>query len=146
MSKSIKLKYDTYIDSTAIVHNKKLLSDILNIKEIDISDIITMQSGYTLNTGLSQLYKQYNHLWGNIIIEKNEGTFKSEQEIVATLDVRLNKKPTDNGCFLSNNLWRTQNVGYYYMGTEIGHPIYIADSNNTNSYNIAKITFDCVLI
>lgn len=30
MSKSIKLKNDNYIDSTSIVHKKRLLSDILN--------------------------------------------------------------------------------------------------------------------
>lgn len=37
MSKSIKFKNDNYLDSTSIVHNRQLLSDILNIQEIPIN-------------------------------------------------------------------------------------------------------------
>lgn len=33
MSKSIKLKDNIYLDSTGVVHNRQLLSDILNIKK-----------------------------------------------------------------------------------------------------------------
>ena len=37
MSKSYKLKDGNYIDSTGIVHNKQLLSEILNIQEIPLT-------------------------------------------------------------------------------------------------------------
>ena len=43
MSKSIKLKNNTYIDSSSIIHNKVLLSDMLDIKYIT-------SGGWSMNT------------------------------------------------------------------------------------------------
>lgn len=37
MSKSIKLKNETYLDSSSIVHNKEKLSDILNTESITLT-------------------------------------------------------------------------------------------------------------
>ena len=48
MSKSIKLKNDTYIDSSSIVHNKEKLSDILNTE----SRILTFNEEYVYSTDL----------------------------------------------------------------------------------------------
>ena len=47
MSKSIKLKNDNYWDSTSIVHKKKLLSDVLGEKQINITSIT-----WTYNTSI----------------------------------------------------------------------------------------------
>ena len=48
MSKSIKLKNDTYIDSSGIAHNKEKLSDILNTE----SRILTFNEEYVYSTDL----------------------------------------------------------------------------------------------
>lgn len=48
MSKSIKLKNDTYIDSSSIVYNKQKLSDILNIQTINLN----FNSDYIYDTDL----------------------------------------------------------------------------------------------
>lgn len=49
MKKSIKLKNENYIDSTGIVHNKKLLSDILETKYNLITDGEPVKAGYQVN-------------------------------------------------------------------------------------------------
>lgn len=49
MKKSIKLQNENYIDSTGIVHNKKLLSDILYIKYNLISNGTPVKLGYQVN-------------------------------------------------------------------------------------------------
>lgn len=48
MSKSIKLSNDNYLDSSSIVYNKQLLSDILNIQEIPI----TFDTNYVYSSDL----------------------------------------------------------------------------------------------
>lgn len=40
MAKSIKLKNDTYIDSTGIMHNRSLLSTIINNLETTINNLL----------------------------------------------------------------------------------------------------------
>lgn len=78
MSKSIKIKNNTYIDSTGIVHNKVLLSDILNystnekkvgtwydgkpVYEKLVSVYITKKNEYTVGQMVSADIK-----YGNII-------------------------------------------------------------------------------
>ena len=49
MAKSIKLKNDTYLDSTSIVHNKTKLSDLLNKKILNTFtvNVGTLSSGAT---------------------------------------------------------------------------------------------------
>lgn len=62
MPKSIKLKNDTYLDSKSIVHNKELLSDILN--NIDI-----VESGSSVNGSWTKYANgkmvQYHRIIGN---------------------------------------------------------------------------------
>ena len=56
MSKSYKLKDGNYIDSTGIVHNKKLLSDILSIQEGQL----TVNSNYFSSIDVNKVQKQGN--------------------------------------------------------------------------------------
>ena len=50
MTRSIKLKNNTYIDSTSIVYNKEKLADILE-KNIGIIKIVTLQQAMTIGAG-----------------------------------------------------------------------------------------------
>ena len=50
MSKAIKLKNNTYIDSTGIVHNKELLSSIINTERSNI-DKLQSYSSSEMDTG-----------------------------------------------------------------------------------------------
>lgn len=67
MSKSIKLKDNNYWDSTGIVHNKKLLSNILSdlyLKQVDIGGMITDKKTKTVTIEDDRTYLFINsHLY-----------------------------------------------------------------------------------
>lgn len=58
MSKSIKLKNDTYFDTSSIVHNKKILNDILNglIKYKTVNGLSLGSGNYQLELPSNTLF------------------------------------------------------------------------------------------
>ena len=108
------------------------------IKKTDISIYMTVQPGFTILD--STIYRQGNRLFGNIVIRKDNGNFTQSQETVLKLNI-YNTFSNNTACFLTNNRWGANAVGYCYVGVT---EILVSDYNNTNSCNMAKITLDLV--
>ena len=103
-----------------------------------LTNFITAKSGYTIKS--QNIFRQNNHYWGNVVIQKDSGTFGSTQEDVATLGASI-KGNVNSGCFMSAGQWSAKNVGYLYMGDNY---IKIADPNATTN-NIVKIDINVVV-
>ena len=109
------------------------------IRLANVSDFITVKSGFTILDG--SVYKDRNRYFGNVTIKKTSGYFSSTQDTVGSF-TKTFPKFINTGCFLSSSQWATYAVGYCYLDTGT---IGLADYNNSNKYNIAKITFDTIV-
>lgn len=71
MSKSIKFKNDTYIDTTGITHNRELLSTLMIVtgtsgrsKNISYTDVNTIRAnGFYYGNGVTNAPTQYGYLF-----------------------------------------------------------------------------------
>lgn len=106
------------------------------IQEIPLTDVLQMKEGYSILSAY-KLYKDRNRIFGNIVIKKDSGYFLTD--IVANFK-KIPRSITNTGCFLGNDEWKTQAVGYVYWG---GTNLVVADINNGN-YSYAKIYLDII--
>lgn len=102
-----------------------------------LTNFITAKSGYTIKS--QHIFKQNNHFWGNVVIQKDSGTFGSTTEAIATLPTPIQGN-VNSGCFMSQGEWSAKNVGYLYIGN---NTIQVSDPNATTN-NVVKIDLDIV--
>lgn len=141
---SSKPSYDADEISDANTTNKFVTSadiaawnDASTITEITSS--IEAVSGYTINS-LTHVYKQGNHVFGNIVIKKSSGSFSSALTKIAKLsDSYAPKYEYTNMCGFHTSEWGFSNIGYLYMPSSTVSPasnrgaIYVIDNTATNS-------------
>lgn len=87
----------------------------ISISTIEIADCLTMAEGYTADS-LSKIYKQGNHIFGQLIINKNDGNFGGAQETIGRF--KSGYRPKDiqiQQCAFSTTAYNTQNIGYSYI-------------------------------
>ena len=103
MARSIKLKNENYIDSTGVVHNKKLLSEMLN-GFILYNNINGALSNITLKDNIDK-YKCVE-----IFYSQYQGYYDSVK-----IDLSLSKKAT-----LTASIWLTNQSTYdgFYIDTK----------------------------
>lgn len=100
------------------------------------SDVITMKSGYALTSGY--IYRQGDHYFGDLVVQKTDGTFSTEtSDVVATMNVRP-RHPVNSFCGGSNTQWGTQCIGYLYYQSEMSLNM------SASGKNYAKIHVDFV--
>lgn len=124
MSKSIKLKDNTYLDSSSIVHNKELLSDIINISKINLQ----FDSDYIYTNELSYICFKIGKI---CILNIYYIAFKSDMENYKQFILGL-PKPKDNILF------------YLYGGLEAKGSA-IRCGLNCSSGNIGKHWSDSII-
>ena len=128
MSKSYKLKDGNYIDSTGIVHNKKLLSEILDIQEIPLA----INENYVYSTDFDVYCYKVGKL---VIIEFCEMAFKTSPETGETIisGVPTPISPTTFSLF-GNNLAKGDTVRLHIRSNDINihfkSPEHYANSAN----------------
>ncbi len=109
------------------------------IQKISVNEILTMKEGFTLLNS-DYIYKDRNRYFGDIVIQKNTGSFSSTQDEVATM-IKKTMHANNTGCFISNSEWSTTNVAYAYIAPT---KIIVCDHNN-NGCKCAKIHLDIVV-
>ena len=139
----IECQFETNVRDEQI--NIKMYSDKNNILIEDITSSLTASTGFTINSN-SKLYKQNNHVFGTIIVEKTVGYFSSTQETIANIS---NYAPLTNyfacPCFCTS-IWNVQNVGYAFITrsdvADAGN-ITVSDIVTTNNY--VKLAVDYII-
>lgn len=136
-------EYEQYLKEDIIYNNLTTSSkntyscDYINnnFNIVQANELMTLKTGYTAYD--TNIFRQGNHYFGNITIQKNEGYFTNSQVVVATL-TKSCKGVFNTFCGLSNSQWESVAAGYCYFG---GTVCYVADKLN-RQYNVAKIHID----
>lgn len=140
MPKAIKFRNDIYLSTNSIMHwhhNLYTIIDALSNPKIK-EDFAYATDGFEIL--YQNVYEQWSHYFGTIIVKKSSGVFVPAQD----LPIKFNKTVrghTNFMCTLTDGVWQSKGIGYAYCG---GKGIYIADSNGTGKYNIAKIIVDFI--
>ena len=119
-----------------------------NISIVDISDKITAASGYTINS-LTKLYMQGSHVFGHLIVSKNDGNFGGAQETIARFSNGYRPRDVQvQGCFFGTTEYNTQYTGYAYIqlaSASSGQGSVIVKGYQTDVGTVANIHVDFIV-
>ena len=110
----------------------------------DVLNKIVVPSGFTLQSKYSTLYRINKRYFGDVIVQKDSGTFVPTQDLVFGIKGVSIKKTAMGGCFLCKDLWSVESVGYLYFGFNGANQrtdVIVADKKSTGC-NIVKIHVD----
>lgn len=117
-----------------------------NISIEDITNKVSMETGYTINTSYSKLYKQGKHIFGNLVLKKSTGVYDATGDTVATITDYPPILTVVNAIGLTNTVNQMQNIGWIYISSARESPagsITIRDAGGTIN-NCAVIQIDYV--
>ena len=117
-----------------------------NILITDITNKVTMETGFTIDTTYSKLYKQGQHVFGTLVLKKSTGVYNSTGDNIAVI---VDYPPTStiiSAAGLTNTVNHMQNIGWVYISSSSETPsglIIIRDDVGTIN-NCAIIQVDYV--
>lgn len=117
-----------------------------NISIEDITNKVSMETGYTIDTSYSKLYKQGKHIFGNLVLKKSTGVYDVTGDTVATITDYPPILTVVNAIGLTNTVNQMQNIGWIYISSASESPagsITIRDGVGTIN-NCAVIQIDYV--
>lgn len=88
-----------------------------NISIEDITNKVSMETGFTIDTSYSKLYKQGKHIFGNLVLKKSTGVYNSTGDIVATITDYPPILTVVNAIGLTNTVNQIQNIGWIYISS-----------------------------
>ena len=119
-----------------------------NILIEDITNKVSMNTGYTIDSSYSKLYKQGKHIFGTLILKKSTGVYNSTGDDVAVISDYPPVLTTITAIGLTNTVNQMQNIGWVYISSASENPsgnISIRDGVGTIN-NCAMIQIDYVTV
>lgn len=117
-----------------------------NILIVDITNKVSMKTGFTIDISHSILFKQGKHIFGNLVLKKTTGVYNSTGDTVATITDYPPISTVVNDIGLTNTVNQMQNIGWIYISSASESPagsITIRDAVGTIN-NCAVIQIDYV--
>ena len=120
-----------------VANNTTNISLIQTALSIDnITSNITANTGYTIVTGMSAVYKQGKHIFGNIIVKKDENTYTANvEETIAVISNKPSAHVT-TFCGFSTSEWNIKNIGYVFFSSSTGDIKVINSTAGNTTVNI----------
>ena len=117
-----------------------------NTDIVDITNKVSMNTGYTIDSSYSKLYKQGKHIFGTLVLKKSTGVYNSTGDDVAVISDYPPVSTTITAIGLTNTVNQMQNIGWVYISSASENPsgnISIRDGVGTIN-NCAMIQIDYV--
>ena len=124
-------------DVEQIETNKNNISNIQTAISIDnITSNISANTGYTIVTGMSAVYKQGKHIFGNIIVKKDDNPYTANvEETIAVISNKPSAHVT-TFCGFSTSEWNIKNIGYVFFSSSTGDIKVINSTAGNTTVNI----------
>lgn len=112
----------------------------IDTKIIDITNTFTAATGFTRD-GNSRVYKQGNHIFGNLIIKSNSAYTSAAATVLSDATYKP-KNSITNVAFFDDTSWTVNSLGSYYFGSN-GKMSCRCNTGTTDTY--AHINLDYVI-
>lgn len=112
-----------------------------NILITDITSNFVAVTGYTI-TNVSKVYRQGNHVFGHLWVNKNSGNFDNltiEHCVTNSIDKCAYAYPQEG--FFSNSNWKIENFGYVFITEDT--KISVRPTVTNCNYAFIKIDYCC---
>lgn len=141
MSKSIKYKNNTYLDSSSITHKRETLDKILNSEYISLKNTLFSNDYLNLNSEVVESVQNFYVVrYGKIIQINALGTFKgnlitTEDLVFGTFSEKYRPRIFlyQNGeITVGTNMWKVKEIQYSYFRS--GDKALMLSKTNTGRY------------
>lgn len=130
---------EPYLSAENLNQMQSNIEDETKIEEIEL---ITMNEGFSM-VGSQKFFKQGRHIWGDVIIKKDDGAFTNAYSYPVTLKYAI-PYGYNTFCILTNGQFGADKIAYMYVSGNNASSLLIADASNSGN-NHAKIHLDYVI-